>query len=112
MAQSTILVDTSIIIDFLRKRNKIASYFKQLSLRYRLATSVIVIFETEIGLKTEQHIREYQGIVGNITVLSVDSACIAQAVRLHAYLKQRNALEIVNSPDRFRNLPGLLWLFD
>ena len=91
MAKPIIFLDTSILIDFLRKRSKANSYFKQLSLHNQFATSVIVKFETEIGLKTKLQTNEYLGIIGNITILPVDSACITQAVRLHAYLKQRNA---------------------
>ncbi len=92
MATPNVLLDTTIVIDFLRKTNKQNSIFMQLLDQYQFYISVITQFETEIGLKSPQHQTEYQDLLARVVVLSIDSPCIEQAVEIHKYLKLNNAL--------------------
>jgi len=51
MDAATILLDTSILIDFFRKRDKSKSILFQLAGQYRFSISVITAFEIKIGIK-------------------------------------------------------------
>jgi len=92
MATQDIFLDTSILIDFLRKRNKHKAVFAQLARRKDLYVSVITRFEIEIGLKTPQHHAEYQELRSRLEVLPVNDSCIGQMVELYKHLKQNNKL--------------------
>lgn len=52
MATETILIDTSILIDFFRKQEKSKSALVQLSNQYRFCISAITAFEVKIGIQT------------------------------------------------------------
>ncbi len=53
MDTSTIVLDTSILIDFFRKQDKTKSVLLQLTDKYRFSISVITAFEIKIGIQTE-----------------------------------------------------------
>ena len=58
MANRRVLVDTSVIIDFLRKSKKEDAWLWQLQETSRCYMSVITLFELLSGAKTEQHIQD------------------------------------------------------
>ncbi|MDM8529363.1 type II toxin-antitoxin system VapC family toxin [Anaerolineales bacterium HSG24] len=90
METQRILLDTSIVIEFLRKKKKEKSVFFQLVPVYNLYASIITQFEVEIGLKSEQHWLNYQHVLQRMTILTVDRLCIDQAITTYKYLKPRN----------------------
>jgi len=92
MATPDIFLDTSILIDFLRKRNKQKAVFAHLAQNKDLYISVVTRFEIEIGLKTPQHYAEYQELRLRLEVLPVNDSCIGQMVELYKHLKQNNKL--------------------
>jgi len=90
MATQSVLLDTSILIDYLPKGNKEKSYFFHLFDNCELYVSIISQFEVEIGLKSQQQQREYQEMIHNMTILAVDRSCLDQAVETYNFLKSRN----------------------
>lgn len=92
MDSATILLDTSILIDFFRKRDKAKSILFQLSDQYRFGISAITAFETKIGIQTQVQQNDYAIITKNMEILPVDDLCIDQAVSIYKVLKPTNAL--------------------
>ncbi len=92
MATETILIDTSILIDFFRKREKFKSILVQLSTQYRFCLSAITAFEVKIGIQTPAQQNDYEVLTQNIEILPVDDLCIDAAVEIFRSLKPQNAL--------------------
>lgn len=92
MADTRTLLDTTILIDFFRKKKKAKSVLYQLIDRYNFCLSVISVFEIEIGLRTEEHRRDYEILMENIEVLPIDMECVREAVRIYTHLKSKNQL--------------------
>ncbi len=92
METRTILLDTSIIIEYFRKENKAKSILFQLSNEYRFCLSTITIFEIKIGLKSERQWQDYRILTRDSEILPVDELCIDEAVKLYHILKEQNKL--------------------
>lgn len=92
MAAKDIFLDTSVLIDFLRKQDKQKAVFTHLAKEHDLYISVITRFEIEVGLKSPQHRAEYQALLSRLEVLPVSESSIEQMVELHKYLKSNNWL--------------------
>jgi predicted nucleic acid-binding protein len=92
MDASTILLDTSIVIDFFRKSDKSKSILLQLGDQYRFSISAITAFEIKIGIQTSAHQNDYEILTKNIEILPVDDLCIDEAVLIYKSLKSKNAL--------------------
>lgn len=92
MAAETILIDTSVLIDFFRKREKSKSVLVQLSNQYRFCISAITAFEVKIGIQTQVQQMDYEVLVQNIEILPIDDLCIDAAVAIYKSLKPQNAL--------------------
>jgi len=92
MDASTILLDTSILIDFFRKREKSKSILFQLTGQYRFSISVITAFEIKIGIQTAAQQNDYEIITRNIEFLPVDPDCVEEAAAIYKALKPKNAL--------------------
>jgi tRNA(fMet)-specific endonuclease VapC len=91
MATSTIILDSSILIDFFRKRNKTKSILFQLTDEYLFCLSVMTAFEIQIGIKSERQQYEYQTLMENVQTLPIDQLCIDKAVEIYRFLKSQNA---------------------
>jgi tRNA(fMet)-specific endonuclease VapC len=92
MATQRVLLDTSMLIDYLRKGNKDNALLYQMIDHSQFVISIITVFETEIGLKSERQWKDYEKIMRSIQILLVDRPCIRYAINLHKHLKQRNKL--------------------
>lgn len=55
MANTRIILDTNIFIDYLRKSKKDTSILIQLAQQYTFATTSISVYELLVGAKTPQH---------------------------------------------------------
>ena len=91
MASLPIVLDTSMLIDFFRKRNKSKSALFQLMDHYEFYISVVTAFEIQIGIKSDRQQQEYQGFMENIGVLPIDERGIENAVKIYNHLKNQNA---------------------
>lgn len=89
MANQVILVDTSILIDFYRKKNKEKTIWISLVRRgYGFAISVVTKYEIFSGASKEQ-LEYWNKIMQNISVLSLDSNVVDSAVEINSVLKRK-----------------------
>lgn len=92
METRTVLLDSSIIIEYFRKEKKSKSILYQLSDKYRFCLSTITIFEIKIGLKTERQWNDYRTLTKAIEILPIDEFCVDEAVKIYHHLKEQNKL--------------------
>lgn len=92
MDASTILLDTSIPIDFFRKRDKSKTLLHQLADKNNFCMSVITAFEMKIGIQTQAQQNDYDVLTKNIEILPIDGACIDAAVVIYRALKSTNTM--------------------
>ena len=92
MDSQKILLDTSILIDFFRKKNKSKLILYQLIPEYEFCLSIITSFGIRIGIKTDRQKRDYEILIEYFDILPIDEACIDVAVDIYTFLKKRNAM--------------------
>lgn len=92
METRTVLLDSSIIIEYFRKEKKSKSILYQLSGIYRFCLSTITIFEIKIGLKSERQWNDYRTLIKDIEILPIDEFCVDEAVKIYHHLKEQNKL--------------------
>ena len=92
METRTVLLDTSIIIEYFRKENKSKSILYKLSNKHRFCISTITAFEIKIGLKTTRQWNDYKLLTKNLEILPIDDFCIDTAVKIYHQLKKQNNL--------------------
>jgi predicted nucleic acid-binding protein len=92
-----IVLDTSILIDFYRKKNKSKSKLIQLSENYSdFAISTISYYEFGVGLKNKNDIT-WLKLSQNLLILDFDKKCSDLAIDIFKNLKIRN--KIIEFPD-------------
>ena len=97
MENEIICLDTSILIDFFRKKKKENSVLYELSQKYVMfATSVITEYEIFTGSTKEQQVF-WEDFFTNIAVLSFDSETSKVAVDIFRGLKMKSKL--IEVPD-------------
>ncbi|MEI6425248.1 MAG: type II toxin-antitoxin system VapC family toxin [Lentisphaerota bacterium] len=93
MESKDVLVDTTIIIDHLRKKNKSSTiFFKLVSDNYDLHISVITLFELLSGAIDEQKGKDIKTTLSFVKILNFDSSSATKASELYLQLKKRNRL--------------------
>lgn len=99
METSIICLDTSILIDYYRKKDKKKSAFFQLTNRYRLfSVSIVTEYEILVGSKPEQE-NFWNGFFDKVTILPFSKAVSDKAVSITKQLKASNKL--IEVPDIF-----------
>jgi len=97
MESRIICLDTSVLIDFYRNRDKSKSLFFRLTEKYAFfAVSAVTEYELCIGNSQEQNIF-WDDFFSRVIVLSFDSKVVKQAVSIYKQLKQQNKL--IDMPD-------------
>jgi tRNA(fMet)-specific endonuclease VapC len=99
MEDTRVLIDTSVLIDHFRKKDKKNTILYELSEKYDLYISVITEFEFLIGLKKINKIDSVSDIFSNLTILDFGSNCVKVAVDIYKELKNKNKL--IALPDLF-----------
>lgn len=90
MENSNILIDTNILIDFFRKKDKQKTLLKPLLQNYNFYLSVITVFEFDCGV-TDQKLRdEFKTLIEPFTILNFDLECSYTASRIYKDLKGIN----------------------
>ncbi len=92
MAYSDILVDTSIIIEFLRKPHKEDSQLYTFMERYCLYTSSVIEFELRAGALNIQKQQQVDKVLSIFTVISFSSQISQEAATIYQQLKKNNEL--------------------
>ncbi|MBB6111698.1 hypothetical protein/tRNA(fMet)-specific endonuclease VapC [Mucilaginibacter lappiensis] len=90
MADKIVLADTSLLIDFFRKSNKLNS--KLISLidnGYTFCICTITEYEIYTGA-TEAQIAYWKEFLDNIEIFSFDSAAVTKAIDINKALKLKN----------------------
>jgi tRNA(fMet)-specific endonuclease VapC len=99
MENEVICLDTSILIDFYRKKVKEKTIFFQLTRNYKLfAISIITEYEVMIGADEEQA-RFWTAFFDKVTILPFDKKENDVAINLTRLLKTAN--QLIEVPDIF-----------
>ena len=99
MAQQVVLLDTSILIDFFRKKDKTKTSFYHLSDLYReFSISTITEYEIICGA-SESQLDYWQEFLQRITILSFDSREVYKASQINKGLKKNR--KQIDSADLF-----------
>lgn len=98
MANNRLLIDTSILIDHLRKPDKQKTVFYQLAPKYEFVISSFTEFEFSVG-STPRNQDFIQELLNNLPVLPFDSICGHTAVGIYKSLRVTNRL--ISLPDIF-----------
>lgn len=91
MEQTMILLDTGILIEYFRAKNKQETTFVRLVNDYEVAISSISEYEFKIGFKN-QHDTFLLQIMEFVEVLIFDSLAVEKAVEIYQNLKKRSVL--------------------
>ncbi|MFV9646723.1 MAG: type II toxin-antitoxin system VapC family toxin [Desulfobacterales bacterium] len=91
MEDRRILIDTSVVIDHFRKKNKQRSLLYELSKENRLFLSAISKFEFLVGTKLSQ-IRQTEKIIEGFDILSFNSNVANVASDIAKKLKAKNKI--------------------
>lgn len=92
MAFSRVLIDTSIIIEHLRKQDRRKSVLYRIAGDYELCTSTIVEFELYTGAIDGRKFRDVQDILDRCELLPFTSDVAQVAARTYLDLKAANQL--------------------
>ena len=89
MAEIVICLDTSVLIDYFRKKNKEQSYFYHLLNQYtRFTITSVTEFEIRCGIKKEQE-EIWKDLLTEIEVLPFDSLASQLAADIDQALKRK-----------------------
>lgn len=98
MERERLLIDTSILIDHLRKTQKDKTLFYQFASQAHCLISAITEFEFSIGA-TPPNRQFTEALLARLEVLSFDSACVKTASAIYRDLKAKN--QLISLPDIF-----------
>ncbi|MCE6990359.1 type II toxin-antitoxin system VapC family toxin [Dyadobacter sp. CY323] len=97
MVEEIICLDSSVLIDFYRKKDKTKSYFYNLTTRYNVfAVSVLTEYEKLIGSKEDKEIF-WEPFFNTVEVLPFDKAVNIIAIQVFKQLK--TASKLIEIPD-------------
>lgn len=98
MDRQRVLIDTSILIDHLRRGRKDRTAFYRVAQQHECVVSSITEFEFRVGSTAAN--RDFVTALLKITpVLSFDSACVGAAIDIYLDLRARN--QLLALPDLF-----------
>ncbi len=86
------MIDTSIIIDYLRKKNKKKSQFYKSVGNYTLFVSTITLFELFAGAKDERKRQDIDNIMEYVKILPFTKNTAKKSGEIHQSLKNKNKL--------------------
>jgi tRNA(fMet)-specific endonuclease VapC len=92
MGNRAVLVDTTIIIDYLRSTNKPSSRLISLFKTNDLFISVITVFELLNGATTKSKLADIRKICNSLTIIDFDVRCAEKASEMYRKLKMQNKL--------------------
>lgn len=98
MDRQRILIDTSILIDHLRRENKERSVYFQAAQQFDCSVSAITEFEFRVGI-TATNRPFVEALLDLTPILPFDSACVQAAAGIYRELKAVN--QLVALPDLF-----------
>ena len=84
-----IVVDTDVIIDYLKKRQPGAELLKKAYLKYRLHVTAITVYELMYGVHRSGRTSLINRLLRYVTVISFDEAAARKAATLHHALTSK-----------------------
>lgn len=87
-----ILVDTSIIIDYLRKVDKSKTLFWKLVNQYDCLISSVTVFELYSGAKNDEHKKDIETILSCLDIVFFDTTQAKLSAEIFQTLKKQNNL--------------------
>ena len=95
MANSHLIVDTDIVIDFLRRQS---DTLLQVATQYQCNLTAISLFELQIGaIRSEQQAQRFADILKYFSILPFDASAAQQAAELGRQLQQTG--QMIGLPD-------------
>lgn len=98
MEREHLLIDTSVLIDHLRKRQKDHTRFYRATFQHECLISAVTEFEFRVGM-TPKNRQFSEDVLRDIPVLPFDSGCVKVASDIYQDLKGRN--QLISFPDVF-----------
>jgi tRNA(fMet)-specific endonuclease VapC len=92
MEPGNLLIDTSIIIDHLRKKNKRKSQYYKIIGKYTLFVSTVTLFELFAGAKDQQKMDDINNIIEYLKILPFTKQTAEKAGEIYLSLKSENKL--------------------
>ena len=92
MEYSNVLIDTSIIIDYLRKQNKEKTLFWKIINRSSCYISAVTVFELYSGAKEKKHIEALDVVLSHLEVIVFNTEQAKMASSIFRSLKSKNKL--------------------
>lgn len=92
MADSKLLVDTSVIIEYFRAKDKKKTTFYSLASSYNLFVSAVTEYELYVGAGSKESVEFIDGILSYVDVLALDSAVAKVSAHIYQMLKRQNEL--------------------
>ena len=86
------VIDTSIFIEFLRKKDKTQTSFFKINDSDNLNLSVITLYELLMGATNEQKLKDIKILIQNIKILPFDEEVAYQANSIYQSLKKKNKI--------------------
>ncbi|WP_228779887.1 type II toxin-antitoxin system VapC family toxin [Aquiflexum lacus] len=107
MESEIILLDTGILIDYFRKKNKSKSTFYSISKFYNsFAVSIVTKYEIMVGSTNEQSFF-WQEFFEQVEVIPFDENCLKVAVSNYKYLRRKN--QLIEIEDLFIGSTGIAY---
>ncbi|MCL1933329.1 MAG: type II toxin-antitoxin system VapC family toxin [Candidatus Azobacteroides sp.] len=92
MVKETILIDTSLFIDYYRKQKKESTVLVKLSEKYNFAISVITKFELLVGVLTKEQYTFWNNIFNDLTVFPIVDKEVERSAEIVKYLRKNNKM--------------------
>ena len=92
MVKETILIDTSLFIDYYRKPKKESTVLVKLSEKYKFAISVITKFELLVGVFTKEQYSFWTNIFNDLIVFPVADKEVERSAEIVKYLRKNNKM--------------------
>lgn len=99
MAAGNLLVDTSILIDYLRKKDKKKTQFYKIVNNYDLYVSTITLFELYAGAKDDRKMRDIENIIEYLEILPFTGNAAEKAGKIYISLRAEN--KVIEAKDLF-----------
>jgi predicted nucleic acid-binding protein len=91
MDKELICIDTSVLIDYFRKKDKSKSLLVELSRKYNFSISVIAKLEILVGIRPETE-NFWTGIFSRMTILPLNELEVEKASQIIRSLKKQNKI--------------------
>ena len=92
MVKETILIDTSLFIDYYRKQKKESTVLVKLSEKYNFAISVMTKFELLVGVFTKEQYSFWNNIFNDLTIFPIVDKEVERSAEIVKYLKKNNKI--------------------